>query len=94
MSPDSSFGQYDDEPGGQHEHKASFEVANILVIDGLGVNNRASVAQMRLFQIVGSVLYLKSGVLDYQPIPVLNVTVAVDDAAVGSTPDSSGWRSA
>jgi hypothetical protein len=72
--------------------KRRLKVADILVIDdGLGVNNLSlSGADAALFQIVGSVLYLKAGtILDYQTNPVLDVTVAVDDAAVGSTPDST-----
>jgi len=65
---------------------------DILVIDdGLGVNNLSlSGADAALFQIVGSVLYLKAGtVLDYQTNPGLEVTVAVDDTTVGGTPDST-----
>jgi len=72
--------------------KRRLKVADILVIDdGLGVNNLSlSGADAGLFQIVGSVLYLKAGtVLDYQTNPVLEVTVAVDDPTVGATPDST-----
>ena len=43
-----------------------------------------------MFEIVGTVLYLKAGaVLDYQTDPVLDVTVAVDDVTVGGTPDGT-----
>ena len=72
--------------------KRRLKVADILVIDdGLGVNNLSlSGADAALFQIVGSVLYLKAGtVLDYQTNPGLEVTVAVDDATAGGTPDST-----
>jgi len=41
------------------------------------------------------VLYLKTGaVLDYEANPQLDVTVAVDDASVGSTPDDTASLSA
>ena len=59
--------------------------------DGTGVNVLSlSGADASLFQIVGSALYLKAGaVLDYETNPVLDVTVNVDDAHVGVTPDDS-----
>jgi len=43
-----------------------------------------------MFEIDGSVLYLKAGsALDYETNPQLDVTVAVDDATVGSAPDDT-----
>ena len=68
------------------------KVADIVITDdGVGVNELSlSGPDMALFEIVGSELYLKAGtVLDYETNPVLDVTVAVDDATVGTTPDSS-----
>jgi hypothetical protein len=68
------------------------KVADIVITDdGSGVNNLSlSGADAALFEIDGSVLYLKAGtVLDYETNPVLDVTVAVDDATVGGTPDST-----
>ena len=57
----------------------------------MGGNNLSlSGADAALFEIVGSELYLKAGtVLDYETNPVLDVTVAVDDATVGGSPDST-----
>jgi VCBS repeat-containing protein len=43
-----------------------------------------------LFEVVGTELFLVAGaVLDFETDPVLNVTVNVDDAAVGGSPDAS-----
>jgi subtilisin family serine protease len=68
------------------------KAADITVVDD-GVGNNVlglQGADAGLFEIAGSVLYLKAGaVLDYETNPVLDVTVAVDDAAVGGTPDST-----
>jgi hypothetical protein len=67
------------------------KVADIVVTDdALGVNNLSlSGADAALFEIAGFELYLKAGtILDYETNPVLDVTVAVDDATVGGTPDS------
>ncbi len=68
------------------------KVADIVITDdGVGVNELSlSGPDVALFEIVGSALYLKAGaVLDYETNPVLDVTVAVDDAMVGGTPDST-----
>ena len=68
------------------------KVADIVITDdALGVNNLSlSGADAALFEIVGSELYLKAGtILDYETNPVLDVTVAVDDATVGGTPDGT-----
>jgi hypothetical protein len=68
------------------------KVADIVITDdGVGVNELSlSGPDVALFEIVGSELYLKAGtVLDYETNPVLDVTVAVDDATVGGTPDST-----
>ena len=68
------------------------KVADILVTDdGLGTNELSlSGTEADLFEIEGLALYLKAGTtLDFETTPVLEVTVAVDDAAVGATPDST-----
>ncbi len=59
--------------------------------DGVGVNQlTVSGADAASFEIVGSGLYLKAGtVLSYNTKPTYNVTVNVDDATVGATPDAS-----
>lgn len=59
--------------------------------DGVGVNQlTVSGADASSFEIVGSGLYLKAGtVLSYNTKPTYNVTVNVDDATVGATPDAS-----
>ena len=67
-------------------------VADIVVTDdALGTNELSlSGADAAMFEIDGAVLYLKAGVaLSYPTNPQLNVTVAVDDPAVGATPDST-----
>lgn len=66
------------------------KVADIVVTDdALGTNVLSlSGADASLFEIDGTELYLKAGtLLDYETNPVLDVTVEVDDAAVGATPD-------
>jgi hypothetical protein len=69
------------------------KVADIVVTDdGLGTNVLSLAGEdAALFEIDGDGLYLKSGtVLDHETNPVLNVTVAVDDATLGGTPDDAG----
>jgi len=71
---------------------ARIQVADIVVTDDSEGTNTLSLSgsDAALFEIDGSVLYLKAGtVLDSQTNPYLDVTVAVDDAAVGGTPDDS-----
>ena len=71
---------------------SAIEVAEIVITDdALGTNTLAlSGTHAALFEIIGSDLYLKAGtVLDHETLPQLNVTVEVDDAEVGSTPDDS-----
>ena len=68
------------------------KVADVVVTDdALGTNVLSlSGADAALFEIDGSVLYLKAGaVLDYETNPQLDVTVAVDDPTVGATPDGT-----
>jgi predicted outer membrane repeat protein len=68
------------------------KVADIVVSDdALGDNSLSlSGADAGLFEIVSTVLYLKTGAaLDGETNPVLDVTVAVDDPAVGGTPDDT-----
>jgi hypothetical protein len=59
--------------------------------DGLGTNNSSvSGTDAASFEIVGTSLYLKAGTtLNHAAKPTLSVTVAVDDPAVGSSPDAS-----
>jgi Tol biopolymer transport system component len=67
-------------------------VADIVVTDdalGTAVLSLSG-ADAALFEVAGSVLYLKAGtVLDYETKPQLDVTVSVDDPTVGATPDAS-----
>ncbi len=68
------------------------KVADVVVTDdGQGVNDlKTSGPDAALFEIDGAVLYLKAGaVLDFETNPVLDVTVEVDDATVGPTPDDT-----
>lgn len=72
---------------------APIKLANILVTDaeGVGVNGlTVSGPDASSFQIIGTGLYLKAGTtLNFQAKPTYNVTVNVDDATVGTTPDAS-----
>jgi uncharacterized protein YjiK len=68
------------------------KVADITVLDdGLGTNNLSlSGPDAASFEIVGGSLVIKPGtVLDYETKTTYNVTVNVDDPAVGSSPDAS-----
>jgi hypothetical protein len=69
------------------------KVADIVVtdVDGVGTNNLSlSGADSGDFEIAGTELRLKAGVaLDFETNPVLDVTVAVDDPAVGPVPDDT-----
>src|SRR5262249_15031211 len=71
---------------------APIKVADISVTDdGLG-NNALSVtgADAASFEITGSALYLRAGtILDFETKTNYSVTVNVDDASVGTTPDAS-----
>ena len=67
------------------------KLADILVTDdGLGTNNLSvGGPDAAAFQIIGAGLYLRAGThLDSAARPMYNVTVAVDDPAVGATPDA------
>ena len=71
---------------------SSRKVADIVVTDdALGTNNLSlSGADAASFEIVGTELRLKAGTaLDFETNPSLDVTVAVDDPAVGATPDDT-----
>ena len=71
---------------------AALKVADIVVTDdGLGTNDLSLAgADAALFEIVGLELFLKAGtVLDFETKPSLDVTIEVDDAAVGTTPDDT-----
>ncbi|MBD2520363.1 choice-of-anchor D domain-containing protein, partial [Nostoc sp. FACHB-973] len=67
------------------------KVADITIDDVLGTNTFSlSGADANLFEIVDNAVYLKAGAaLDYETKPSLQVTVAVDDTTVGTTPDST-----
>ncbi len=70
---------------------SAVKVADIVVTDdALGTNALSlSGADAALFEIVGLELFLKQGaVLDFVANPALDVTVSVDDLAVGATPDA------
>ena len=68
----------------------SIKVADIVVIDDGRGENQLSLggADAELFEIVGTELRLVAGArLDFETKPVLEVTVEVDDVAIGATPD-------
>ena len=71
---------------------SAVKVADIVVTDdGTGTNNLSlSGPDKDLFVILAGVLYLKAGTaLDFETQPQLNVSVEVDDATVGATPDGT-----
>ena len=72
---------------------SAIKVADIVVsdINNLGTNVLSlSGADAGLFEIVGNALFLKAGtVLDFETLTSLNVSVNVDDATIGTSPDSS-----
>jgi hypothetical protein len=72
---------------------AAIKVADITVTDadGVGTNTLSlSGADVSFFEIVGNALYIKAGsVLDFAGNPALDVTVNVDDATLGTSPDDS-----
>jgi hypothetical protein len=68
------------------------KVADIAVSDdALGTNNLGlSGDDAALFEIDVSQLFLKAGaILDFESNPILQITVSVDDGAIGSTPEGS-----
>ena len=78
--------------GQETDTSTRIKVADISISnDALGSNTTSlSGADADLFEIVGTELYLKAGtVLDFQTNPQLDVLIAVDDASVGNTPDST-----
>ena len=71
---------------------AAIKVADIVVTDdGRGENKLSlSGADAELFEIAGSELHLIAGAsLDFETKPILDVTVEVDDVAIGATPDDT-----
>ena len=71
---------------------APIKVAEIVVTDdGRGENKLSlSGADAELFEIVGTELRLIAGArLDFETQPILDVTVEVDDIAIGATPDDT-----
>lgn len=61
-----------------------------IVDDALGFNSVGlSGPDASLFEVVGGKLRLKPSQLDFETKPVLRVTVSVDDATLGATPDQS-----
>src|SRR5262249_22025699 len=71
---------------------APLKLTDIIVTDdGLG-NNHLTVTgtDAGFFQIIGTALFLKAGtVLNHTTKPTYNITVNVDDTAVGATPDAT-----
>ncbi|MBJ7898681.1 MAG: hypothetical protein GC158_01905 [Cyanobacteria bacterium RI_101] len=68
------------------------KVADIVITDdGVGTNNLSlSGADAALFEIWGTELFIKAGAsLNFETNPILDVTVEVDDPAVGMTPDDT-----
>jgi len=68
------------------------KVADIVVTDDEQGTNELSLSgdDSAMFEIDGTVLYLKAeSTLDSVANPSLDVTIAVDDASVGSTPDDT-----
>ena len=72
---------------------AAIKVADIVIVDDAAGTNTLSLggADAAMFEIVGgNELYLRAGaVLDAGSAPLLNVTVEVNDTAVGGTPDDT-----
>jgi phospholipid/cholesterol/gamma-HCH transport system permease protein len=71
---------------------AAIKVADIVITDdGRGENKLSlSGADAELFEIVGTELRLVAGAsLDFETKPNLDVTVEVDDVAIGATPDDT-----
>ncbi len=71
---------------------AATRVANIAITDDqLGVNTLSLTgADANSFEITGSSLFLKAGtVLDFETKPSFSVSVNVNDATVGNTPDAT-----
>lgn len=71
---------------------AAIRVADIAITDdALGFQTLALTgADASLFEIVGASLYLKSGTfIEQQVNPMLDVTVSLDDATLGSGPEAS-----
>ena len=75
---------------------SAIKVADIVIADdAMGINGLSlSGADAAMFEIVGgNALYLRAGVLlDSASNPSLDVTVAVDDAAVGGIPDDTTFQ--
>jgi phospholipid/cholesterol/gamma-HCH transport system permease protein len=70
----------------------AIKVADIVITDdGRGENKLSlSGADAELFEIVGTGLYLVAGAnLDFETMPTLDVTVEVDDVAIGASPDDT-----
>ncbi len=75
---------------------ARIKVADIVVTDDALGSNTLSLtgADAALFEIDGTELYLIAGAaLDFETNPALDVTVNVDDAEVGNTPDDTDMLS-
>ncbi len=71
---------------------SAIKVADIVISDdSLGTNVLSlSGADAGQFEIIGNELFLKAGtVLDYETLTSLNVSVNVDDATIGTSPDNS-----
>ena len=71
---------------------STIKIADVLISDDLvGVNSLSlSGTDAALFELIGTELYLRAGVvLDAEARSALSVSVDVDDAIVGSTPDDS-----
>ena len=71
---------------------AATKVADIAVTDDASGSASLALtgADAGLFEIVGTELFLKAGsALDFETNPTLDVTVEVDDPALGSSPDDS-----
>lgn len=70
----------------------AIRVADIVITDDGRGENRLSLsgADAGMFEIVGDGLYLTAGAsLDFETRPVLDVTVEVDDVAIGASPDDT-----
>ena len=70
----------------------AIKVADIIVTDdGRGENKLSlSGADSELFEIVGTGLYLVAGAMvDFETRPILDVSVEVDDVAIGASPDDT-----
>ena len=72
-------------------NSTGLDVADVVITDdAIGANViRLTGPEAAMFEVIGGKLKLKPSTLDFESKPSLQVTVSVDDPAVGATPDHS-----